>query len=378
MQKIAPALLAWFAHSRRNAPWRAPLGVPPNLYHVFLSEIMLQQTRVATMHDYFLRFIARWPNLPALADATLDELLLQWRGLGYYARARNLHQSAQRIMLEFSGKIPQDLQLLKSLKGVGDYTAAAIAAVGFNQPVVAIDGNIRRVAARFLRIETLLSDQEYARRFAIFMPQLGDSPYDKTQNGDMIQALMELGSLICTSRKPKCQECPIQFACQGQDIAMALPIMPPKIIPKIQYCVALIMRNDSHEILLERRAQKGLLGGMVGFPLGVLFTNPDHIDAKNVVLAETTITQNMVKYLPALPMKNINFLKNRPIKHIFTHIHLTVFLVEAEYNSADNANQSIAENYFWAQNHEIDHHPLPKLMQKIYSNIDLPLKTAGN
>ncbi|MCH9844565.1 MAG: A/G-specific adenine glycosylase [Alphaproteobacteria bacterium] len=361
MQKFAPHLLKWFHQYRRDFPWRASAGKPSNPYHVFLSEIMLQQTTSATMHDYFIRFIAKWHDLPSLAQADLQEILYEWRGLGYYARARNLHASAQEIVTHYGGKIPQTESELKKLRGIGDYTAAAIASIAFNKPAVAVDGNIRRVCARIFRVQQIQPDKDYASLLAPFMPDATDSPYPATINGDMVQALMELGSLICTPKKPKCSQCPISFICKGQDIAETLPMMKPKIIPKKQYCVGFWVQNQQGQILLHKRASKGLLGGMTGFPLSVFHDS----DGGDITDNAIRLARDASHSLP-ITIRNQQMMVIKPISHIFTHIKLTAF-VSSGYCNTTNAN--LPPDYYWQPRDKITDMPLPKLMLKIYKAV---------
>ena len=365
MQKFSIHLLTWFYQNRRDFVWRASVGKPSNPYHVFLSEIMLQQTTSATVRDYFIRFTEKWNDLQSLAQADLQEILYEWRGLGYYARARNLHASAQEIMTHYAGNIPQTESELKKLRGIGDYTSAAIASIAFNKPAIAVDGNIRRVCARLFKVQQIQPDKDYATLLAPFMPDdadASDAKYPDTINGDMVQALMELGSLICTPKKPKCSQCPINFTCKGQDIAETLPMMKPKIIPKKQHCVALWVQNPDGQILLHKRASKGLLGGMTGFPLSVFHDNDVGDDIK---IGALKLAQTAMQSLP-ITIQNLQILPIKPITHIFTHIKLTVLVITGE---SDTKNSNLPPDYSWHAFDKITDMPLPKLMLKIYKAV---------
>ncbi len=364
MQKFASNLLTWFYQNRRDFVWRASVGKPSNPYHVFISEIMLQQTTSATVRDYFIRFTEKWRDLPSLAQSDLQEILYEWRGLGYYARARNLHASAQEIITHYDGKIPQTESELKKLRGIGDYTAAAIASIAFNKPAVAVDGNIRRVCARLFKVQQIQPDKDYAILLAPYMPDDTDAsntPYPATINGDMVQALMELGSLICTPKKPKCKQCPIRFTCKGQDIAETLPMMKPKIIPKKQYCTALWIQNPDGQILLHKRASKGLLGGMTGFPLSAFHDISDSDNKDNAL----KLARDAMQLLP-ITIRNPQILPIKPISHIFTHIRLTAFVCIGE---CDTENTNLPPDYAWHAPDKITDMPLPKLMLKIYKAV---------
>ena len=205
----ASRLLAWYDRHRRTLPWRAPAGQASAPYLVWLSEIMLQQTTVATVGDYFRRFVARWPSVEALAAAPIDEVLSAWAGLGYYARARNLHACARTVVDRHGGHFPQSEAELLALPGIGPYTAAAIRAIAFDQPASAVDGNVERVIARLYAIETPLPDAkiEIAARAAELVP--------RERAGDYAQAMMDLGATVCTPRSPRCVICPLMQGCRA-------------------------------------------------------------------------------------------------------------------------------------------------------------------
>jgi len=193
-------LLAWYDRHRRDLPWRAPPGVRADPYRVWLSEIMLQQTTVVTVAPYFDRFVARWPSVSALAAASLDEVLHQWQGLGYYARARNLHACAKVIVARHGGRFPDDVAGLRALPGIGDYTAAAIAAIAFDRREAAVDGNVERVAARIFAVREPMPGAKPRLR------ALARDLVPARRAGDFAQALMDLGATICTPRRPRCVE----------------------------------------------------------------------------------------------------------------------------------------------------------------------------
>ncbi|HEX7970237.1 MAG TPA: A/G-specific adenine glycosylase, partial [Stellaceae bacterium] len=212
-------LLDWYDRHRRDLPWRAKPGERPDPYRVWLSEIMLQQTTVATVGAYFGRFMARWPDVSALAEASLDEVLHLWQGLGYYARARNLHACARAVVERCGGRFPETEAELRALPGIGDYTAAAVAAIAFGRAATPVDGNIERVMARlFAHAEPLPDAKSVLRRLAATL-----TPAERA--GDYAQAVMDLGATVCTPKKPKCILCPWREACRGrmQGIAESLP-----------------------------------------------------------------------------------------------------------------------------------------------------------
>jgi A/G-specific adenine glycosylase len=256
------ALLRWYDKNARTLPWRTPPGSSARRdpYRVWLSEVMLQQTTVATVAPRYERFLARWPSVEAMAAAPLDDVLGEWAGLGYYARARNLHKCA--VAVAARGGFPETEEELRALPGVGDYTAAAIAAIAFDRPAVVMDGNIERVASRLFAIETPLPKAKPELKAAIA------SIWPKKRSGDFAQSLMDLGAGVCTPRAPKCLLCPLTEQCRARakGIAEALPVKAKKTEKPRRRGIAYALVNDKGEILFERRPEKGLLGGMLGLP----------------------------------------------------------------------------------------------------------------
>lgn len=259
---VLPArLLAWYDRHRRALPWRARPGETPDPYRVWLSEIMLQQTTVATVGPYFARFLARWPDVAALARAPLDDVLHAWQGLGYYARARNLHACARDVAAG-GGRFPDTEPGLRALPGIGAYTAAAIAAIAFGRQASAIDGNAERVIARLAAVKTPLPEAKpQLRALAATLTPIA-------RPGDYAQALMDLGATVCTPRKPKCPLCPWRAACRARalGIAESLPRRRAKPAKPRRYGVVFWVRGAGGGVLLRRRPEKGLLGGMMEVP----------------------------------------------------------------------------------------------------------------
>ena len=245
-------------------PWRARPGESADPYRVWLSEIMLQQTTVATVGPYFERFLHRFPTVAALAAAPEDSVLQAWAGLGYYARARNLHRCA--VIVAASGGFPRDLAGLRALPGIGGYTAAAIASIAFDIPVVPVDGNVERVAARIYAIDRPLpaAKAEIARAAQI----LGEDADAAARPADFTQALFDLGATICTPRTPACGICPWQSECAGRAAGLAprLPIKAPKKARPLRHGAHFWLEDESGAILLRRRPPEGLLGGMLELP----------------------------------------------------------------------------------------------------------------
>ncbi|MBY0421193.1 MAG: A/G-specific adenine glycosylase [Parvularculaceae bacterium] len=255
-------LLDWYGRHARLLPWRAPPGStpPPDPYRVWLSEVMLQQTTVAAVTERFLRFVRRWPTVEALAEAPLEEVLGEWAGLGYYARARNLHRCA--VAVAARGGFPDTEEELRALPGIGAYTAAAVAAIAFGRRAVVVDGNVERVMARLFAIDTPFpAGKAEARRRA-------EDVWPDARSGDFAQALMDLGATVCTPRSPSCLVCPLADACLARraNVAEAFPKRAAKATRPERRGVAFVLFDGEGRVLLERRAEKGLLGGMPGLP----------------------------------------------------------------------------------------------------------------
>ena len=255
-------LLTWYDRHRRDLPWRAAPGEAGDPYAIWLSEIMLQQTTVQTVGPYYRAFLERWPTVKLLAAATLDDVLGMWSGLGYYARARRLHQCARIVADGHGGQFPASEAELLRLPGIGPYTAAAIAAIAFGARAVVIDGNVERVITRLYAItEPLPPAKKIIRRFA-------DGLTPDRRAGDFAQAMMDLGATVCTPRNPACAICPWRDACQGrrQGIAEDLPNFVPKKARPQRHGLAFWVERDDGAVLLRRRPPEGLLGGMLEVP----------------------------------------------------------------------------------------------------------------
>ncbi|HYU11045.1 MAG TPA: A/G-specific adenine glycosylase, partial [Stellaceae bacterium] len=256
------ALLAWYDRHRRDLPWRSPAGTRADPYRVWLSEIMLQQTTVVTVAPYFDRFVARWPDIRALAAASLDEVLHEWQGLGYYARARNLHACARAVVARHGGYFPENPAQLRALPGIGDYTAAAIAAIAFDHGSAAVDGNVERVVARlFAVVEPLPAAKPRLKALATAL-------VPARRAGDFAQAMMDLGATLCTPRRPRCVLCPWREACAARAAGIAdnLPARLDKPERPWRYGVVFWLSRGDGAVLLRRRPEKGLLGGMIELP----------------------------------------------------------------------------------------------------------------
>jgi A/G-specific adenine glycosylase len=261
---LAAALLAWYDRHRRVLPWRARPGETADPYRVWLSEIMLQQTTVVATIPYYERFLTRFPTVASLAAAPLEDVLAAWAGLGYYARARNLHACAKAVAA--AGGFPRDLEGLRALPGIGPYTAAAIGAIAFGLPAVPVDGNVERVASRLFVIETPLRAAKPAIQAAA--AALGADPDAIARPSDFAQALFDLGATLCTPTNPACALCPWRDGCAGREAGMAaeLPRKAPKKLRPLRHGAHFWLTDTADHVLLRRRPLHGLLGGMTELP----------------------------------------------------------------------------------------------------------------
>jgi A/G-specific adenine glycosylase len=335
-------LIAWYDRARRDLPWRAPPGRRPDPYAVWLSEIMLQQTVAKTVGPYYRRFLARWPTVEALAGAPLDEVLKEWAGLGYYARARNLHACAKAVCRDHAGRFPGEVDKLRALPGIGRYTAAAIAAIAFDAPHVPVDGNIRRVMARYHAVEGALGPGN--PRIGALAQALLPSP----RPGDLVQALMDLGATICTPKRPDCAVCPLNGDCKGLALGIAekLPQRAPKTARPVRRAAAFFAARWDGHVLVRRRLDRGLLGGMTEFPTGCW------VDAGGFPLSagEAPLAAEWRK-VPG------------HVRHTFTHFTAEIEVWRAEVAEADGA--AAPERCRWVAQAALFDEALPSLMKKI-------------
>ncbi len=299
------ALLDWFAVHRRPMPWRDN----PQPYMVWISEMMLQQTQVVTVGPYFARFMRRFPTVEALAGAPLEAVLRCWQGLGYYARARHLHEAARRVVAELDGRLPTSAEGLRALPGIGPYSAAAIASIAFGEAVPAVDGNVVRVFARFWKLTDDSTRPAFREQLAA---RLADCQ-DRAAPGDFNQAVMELGALVCRPRQPDCAACPLLRWCQARaaGVAADLPVKPArKAVPHQHFAVAVVVRDG--RVLVARRPATGLLGGLWEFPGGPVAAGESWPDAVVRVATATTGLDVAVE----APLE--------AVRHAFSHLEHTL------------------------------------------------------
>ena len=339
--RTARALLKWYDLHRRALPWRATRGAP-DPYKVWLSEIMLQQTTVAAVKPYFAVFVKRWPHIRALAAAPLDDVLGAWSGLGYYSRARNLHRTARAIVRDHAGKFPRTAAELDKLPGVGRYTAAAIAAIAFGEPVAAMEANGLRVIARLFAIEDPLPAAH--ARITVHAQTLvpGDRP------GDFAQAIMDLGSAICTPKKPDCPRCPWRGSCRARDLGIQefLPRKAPKAARPLKRGAAFVALDAKGAIYLERRPEKGLLGAMLQPPLG---SWKPRFPSEMVAREQAPFTGEWIR-APGI------------VRHGFTHFELEMEVYVATFTARPNGEGA------WFAPSELPAAALPTVMRKVIAH----------
>lgn len=342
IQIFTKKLLAWFdIHGRKNLPWQQP----KTPYRIFISEIMLQQTQVQTVIPYFEKFIHRFPSIVDLANANEDDVLSHWAGLGYYARARNLHKTARIIVSDYQGAFPENLELLKNLPGIGPSTAAAIASLAFHQPTPILDGNVKRVLARYFKVEEIIDHHSTEKKLFDYATQC----MSKDRCGDYTQAIMDLGALCCTKSDPSCYICPVQEHCLAfqSNAVHRLPQRkkkPTRLTKKVRFLI--IHRNNpttnSPEIFLEKRPSQGIWGGLWCFPS----------------LALTDSIEEFAINSLGVTMKHCEpFMQ---IKHSFTHYHLEL---HTTLIAAEPSNTNL--RHPWFSQSQVERLGLPQPIKKM-------------
>ncbi len=353
-QAFRSNLLGWYDRHARVLPWRSTGGNRPDPYHVWLSEVMLQQTTVQAVIPYFVKFVDKWPSVNALAAARDEDLMQAWAGLGYYARARNLLKCARAVVSDHAGQFPDHMEGLKSLPGIGDYTAAAISSIAFNQVATVIDGNVDRVVSRWFAIETPLPDSKPEIRN--LAATLFDWP-EAERPGDFAQAMMDLGATICTPKSPKCGICPVSESCQARlkGIAAELPRRKPKAAqPRRAGYIYWIIRKNG-DVLFETRPDKGLLGGMVGLPTS------DWVDW-TVGSKKFPLINHSISHISAMnKMHTVAVSDNLKIRHTFTHFDLELRGIVIQ---AGTAAIKPTETQFWVPAEKISVLGLPTVFRK--------------
>ena len=338
----------WYLEHRRDLPWRHQ----PSPYQVWLSEVILQQTRVNQGLDYYLRFIERWPTVEALAQATEEEVLKMWQGLGYYSRARNLHQCARQVVEEYDGSFPADFDQLRRLKGIGDYTAAAIASIAFDLPCAVVDGNVYRVLSRLFDIDTPININEGQHRFA----QLADELLDRKQPGLHNQALMEFGALHCTPKNPACLICPLQAQCLAfeRQTVMQRPVKLQKTKVSTRYLNYLVIRFEG-KVYLHRRSGNDIWKNLYDFPC---IESSEPMGVEQVVASE--------EFVQLIGDKPFTISKVSPnFTHKLTHRTLMAQFIEIKLEQ--KLLQIETKDLFLTSESDLGNYPIPRLID-LYLN----------
>ena len=359
---LAARLVDWHAAHQRVLPWRDARAGARAAYPVWISEIMLQQTRVETVDGYFRRWMERFPTVEALAAADLQAVLKAWEGLGYYARARNLHKAARQIVAEHGGVLPAERKALLALPGIGEYTVGAILSIAYNQPEPILDGNVKRVLARLCDIDQPINAPAVLRRLWELAREIVEAaPVGAA--GDCNEALMELGATLCTPQSPRCLLCPLMDACQAaaHGTQAARPVMPPrKQTPHYDVAAGVIWADEPYRsrLLLAQRPPDGMLGGLWEFPGGKLEASDADLPAclRREIDEELGIVIEVGDLLTT-------------VKHAYTHFRITLHTFHARHVAG--APQTIGcQDWRWVEIDELADFPLPVTDQKIVAALN--------
>lgn len=339
VEKFRRELLNWYDLNRRVLPWRALPGKRANPYHVWLSEVMLQQTTVPAVIPYFLKFTQKWPTVKDLAAADANDVMENWAGLGYYARARNLHKCAITVAQNYKGKFPSEQEGLIELPGIGDYTSNAIAAIAFNNPANVVDGNVERVMARIYAVSEPVPDSKPLLKSLAGV--LAEGEIDRP--GDYAQALMDLGATVCTPSSPKCMLCPVSKQCEGRRLGIqgSLPARKAKGVKPQKHGYVYWVTDEKGRVLFERRPEKGMLAGTMGLP--------------------TSIWVEKGQKTTHLPFKSPKISKSIKVLHSFTHFDLELTGVEVSWR---DHHPAIMDGYIWLERKEAEKLGIPTLFKK--------------
>lgn len=347
---ITSNLLEWYTRNARRLPWRNN----PSPYKVWISEVMAQQTQINTVIPYFNRWMERFPTIADLSKAPLQDVLVAWEGLGYYQRARNLHQAAQIIMTDFGGELPANIQELRSLPGIGRYTAGAIASIAFGLDEAVLDGNIRRVLSRLFDVTEPINTSAGEKR----LWQIAKENLPSRMVGTFNQALMELGALVCTTRAPHCLQCPLTQFCQARLIGVQeqRPVKQTKNkIPHFTVTAAVIEKQG--KVLIARRPQNGLLGGMWEFPGGKT-QNEETLDSclKREILEELGIPINIIEPFGVY-------------HHAYTHYRVTLHAFLCTIIDGDKPKPLGVDALHWSKISELSKYPMGKIDRQIANKL---------
>lgn len=353
ISNLQEVFLDWYETNKRQLPWRE--NQEP--YYVWLSEIMLQQTRVQTVIPYFQHFVQTFPNLHALATAEDGVLMKCWEGLGYYSRARNLKRAAQQIEADYHGKFPKTAIELTEIVGIGPYTAGAIASIAFGEDVPAVDGNAYRVFSRIFADGMDISQSKAPKYFRTLIQPL----LPKGRAGDFNQAVMDLGSSICTPKDPACLLCPLQRFCKAyqQGNETDYPVKTKKIKKKKVTLVAMVLQDQTGAYLFQKRPKTGLLADLVTFPLIDQADLPKEATLESGV---TTYFQNQYN----LTLEKVAPIQVAPVTHIFTHLHWTIHLMTGQIKAPVNLDYFLG---YFIQSTEFSKQAFPTLQKKLWQQL---------
>jgi len=343
-RKFTRRLLAWYRKNGRRLPWRKT----SDPYKIWISEVMLQQTQVATATDYYHRFVRRFPDVHTLAAASLDDVMKAWENLGYYSRARNLHRAARIIVDRFGGVLPEETEDLLQLPGVGPYISGAVSSIAFGKRVPVVDGNVQRVFTRIFHITDTVTQTATQKRLWLAARDM----LPRSGAGDFNQALMELGAMICLPSKPLCPECPVRDMCEANRLSIqeALPVKPPgKSVPHHDVVACIIWKGD--RFLITLRPPSGLLGGLWEFPGGKV--NP----------RETLVSalQREIREELAIDIRNIRQLVS--VRHAYTHFRITLHLFQSRYHGGKIILNG-PDAFRWITADELDQFAFPAANRK--------------
>ncbi|MBR7554457.1 A/G-specific adenine glycosylase [Allobacillus sp. GCM10007491] len=337
-------LINWYQSIRRELPWREN----QDPYRIWVSEIMLQQTRVDTVIPYFNQFMERFPTVKDLANADEQDVLKAWEGLGYYSRARNLHTAVKEVVATYDGQIPSESSELKKLKGIGPYTLGAIMSIAFDEPIPAVDGNVMRVMSRIFEMYDNIADQKSKKKFE----QVVEAVISKEDPSSFNQGLMELGALICSPKKPKCNECPVSYYCTAfsKGIQEELPVKTKAKKQRTIAYFAMVIEADG-QYLIQKRPAQGLLANLWQFPLVEQAEFPKD-EAIHYIELEYGLNLEMIH-------------EGKPVKHVFSHVIWVVYPIFCRVSDGDIST----DHGQFVTLEDMDQYPLSKVQHKIKQQI---------
>jgi A/G-specific adenine glycosylase len=352
---ITPALLDWYGRNQRILPWREH----PDPYRVWISEVMLQQTQVDTVIPHYRRFLKRFPDLAALASASRDDVLKAWENMGYYARARSLHQTAQILVDQFNGKIPDTWEAIIALPGIGPYTAGAILSIAFGKPVPAVDGNVRRVLSRLYAVREPVDRPETQ----ITIHALAAALIPETAPGSFNQALMELGALICTPKSPACTDCPLRLHCGARrdGLQEQLPLTKKKPAIPHEYIAAAVIFNRQGQVLMVRRPARGLLGSLWKFPGGAV--EKRGLPAEE--LPRAVHEELGIRIRVGTPLASV--------KHAYTHFRITLTAFRC-FRRSGQPRALACDAWCWASREDLEKLALSKADRAVASALQIKMR----